>query len=287
MYMGWTFLLIYTVTLKWKKKKSHLTLRAPVTVLLTVPRSQVASSIYLIPDPPSYISSYDIQICDKSITGNGVREEACWWPRISPHLYTVKNRINDQRCYIAIIYSQFECLILLQKTNFKAHSQKIFKIITCVCLIVVLFWFHLFIIIFFGFIWIITLNCQSVRAWGGVFMEQKYRRKHPQNNLLKINIHRIVHSYFKFNIHKYCNVIKCGGECICFGKTLGKITSYWFCAFLITITMAKFSCSVLSTLHWRQFTRGIQNIYICCIYTQGVSLFLRHNLKSRASSIIN
>lgn len=204
-------------------------------------------------------------------------------------LYTVKNRINDQRCYIAIIYSQFECLILLQKTNFKAHSQKIFKIITCVCLIVVLFWFHLFIIIFFGFIWIIILNCQSVRAWGGggVFMEQKYRRKHPQNNLLKINIHRIVHSYFKFNIHKYCNVIKCGGECICFGKTLGKITSYWFCAFLITITMAKFSCSVLSTLHWRQFTRGIQNIYICCIYTQGVSLFLRHNLKSRASSIIN
>lgn len=66
-------------------------------------------------------------------------------------LYTVKNRINDQRCYIAIIYSQFECLILLQKTNFKAHSQKIFKIITCVCLIVVLFWFHLFIIIFFWF----------------------------------------------------------------------------------------------------------------------------------------
>lgn len=67
------------------------------------------------------------------------------------------------------------------------------------------------------------------------------------------------------------------GECICFGK----ITSYWFCTFLITITMAKFSCSVLSTLHWRQFTRGIQNIYICCIYTQGVSLYLRHNLKSK------
>lgn len=67
------------------KKKSHLTLRAPVTILLTVPRSQVASSVYLIPDPPSYISSYDIQICDKSITGNGVREEACWWPSISPH----------------------------------------------------------------------------------------------------------------------------------------------------------------------------------------------------------
>lgn len=82
-------------------------------------------------------------------------------------LYTVKNRINDQRCYIAIIYSQFECLILLQKTNSKAHSPKIFKIITCVCLIVVLFWFHLFIIIFFGFIWIIILNCQSVRAWRG------------------------------------------------------------------------------------------------------------------------
>lgn len=35
------------------------------------------------------------------------------------------------------------------------------------------------------------------------------------------------------------------------------------------------------TLHWRQFTRGIQNIYICCIYTQGVSLYLRHNLKSK------
>lgn len=45
--------------------------------------------------------------------------------------------------------------------------------------------------------------------------------------------------------------------------------------------MAKFSCSVLSTLHWRQFTRGIQNIYIFCIYTQGVSLYLRHNLKSK------
>lgn len=123
-------------------------------------------------------------------------------------LYTVKNRINDQRCYIAIIYSQFECLILLQKTNFKAHSQKIFKIITCVCLIVVLFWFHLFIIIFFGFIWIIILNCQSVRAWGGGGVHgTKVSKKTPQNNLLKINIHRIVHSYFKFNIHKYCNVI--------------------------------------------------------------------------------
>lgn len=91
MYMGWTFLLIYTVTLKWKKK-SHLTLRAPVTILLTVPRSQVASSVYLIPDPPSYISSYDIQICDKSITGNGVREEACWWPRISPHFVHCKEQ---------------------------------------------------------------------------------------------------------------------------------------------------------------------------------------------------
>lgn len=138
--MGWTFLLIYTVTLKWKKK-SHLTLRAPVTILLTVPRSQVASSVYLIPDPPSYISSYDIQICDKSITGNGVREEACWWPSISPHSVHVKNRINDQRCYIAIIYSQFECLILLQKTNFIAHSQKKFKIITCMCLFNCVFYF--------------------------------------------------------------------------------------------------------------------------------------------------
>lgn len=181
MYMGWTFLLIYTVTLKWKKK-SHLTLRAPVTILLTVPRSQVASSVYLIPDPPSYISSYDIQICDKSITGNGVRERRRVDDLGSPlTLYTVKNRINDQRCYIAIIYSQFECLILLQKTNFKAHSQKIFKIITCVCLIVVLFWFHLFIIIFFWF----HLNnyfklSKCACLGGGVFMEQKYRRKQPK-----------------------------------------------------------------------------------------------------------
>lgn len=64
-------------------------------------------------------------------------------------------------------------------------------------------------------------------------------------------------------------------------KKLGKITPYWLCAFFITITMAKFSCSVLSTLHWQRFTRGFQNIYICCIYTQGVSLYLRHNLKSK------
>lgn len=66
-----------------------------------------------------------------------------------------------------------------------------------------------------------------MRAWeGGGVHGTKVSKKTPQNNLLKINIHRIVHSYFKFNIHKYCNVIKCGGECICFGKTLGKITSY-------------------------------------------------------------
>lgn len=89
---GLNFFVNLYCNFKMKKKNSHLTLRAPVTILLTVPRSQVASSVYLIPDPPSYISSYDIQICDKSITGNGVREEACWWPMISPHFVHCKEQ---------------------------------------------------------------------------------------------------------------------------------------------------------------------------------------------------
>lgn len=115
-------------------------------------------------------------------------------------LYTVKNRINDQRCYIAIIYSQFECLILLQKTNFIAHSQKKFKIITCMCLFncVFLFWFHLFIIIFFWFHLNNYLKLSKCASFGGGGVhETKVSKKTPQNNLWKINIHRIVHSYLQ------------------------------------------------------------------------------------------
>lgn len=121
-----------------------------------------------------------------------------------------------------------------------------------------------------------------VLGGGGGVHGTKVSKKTPQNNLLKINIHRIVHSYFKFNIHKYCNVIKCGGECICFGNHSKNNFLLILCIFNYNhygkIFMFSAFNSALTTVH-----QGNPKY----LYTQGVSLFLRHNLKSRASSIIN
>lgn len=73
-------------------------------------------------------------------------------------LYTVMNRINDQRCYIAIIFYQFECITLLQKTP----SNEIQNYHLC--------WFYLWanfnLQVFFFHLYII-FHCQSVCAGGG------------------------------------------------------------------------------------------------------------------------